>query len=228
MAEAQHHGIPCLSSLCPRSLWERSCWEDQRQPPLLRGFLSARPAGTERLWPASGPVAQGSARPGELGVAWNAELKVVGRERCRNPVTNSLVGALHEVVFRCSSPLNQRCVREAAIPPFPASPASCVPVQAFLNPSSGPDEWSDLPAKYPGKQKRDYFTDRSLSRANSSPGHQQQLTSGSKGGAEGAGRTEPNYTSSNFWSRYSFKTTWLHMLMEINCTGVCPSVVLSC
>lgn len=139
----------------------------------------------------------------------------------------SLVPCMQLYLGPSSSPLNQRCVCEAAIPPFPTSPASCVPVQTFLNPSSGPDERSDLPAKYPSKQKRDYFTDRSLSQANF-PGHQQQLTSGSKRGTDGAGGTEPNYTSSNFWSRYSFKTFWLHILMEINCMGVCPSVVLSC
>lgn len=90
--------------------------------------------------------------------------------------------------------LQFKCVKLAACvwsssPVSPTSSAARVPAQTFLNPSSGPDEWSDLPVKYPSKQKRDYFTGRSFFRANSAPGHHKQLTSGTKeGGSEGAGR----------------------------------------
>lgn len=102
----------------------------------------------------------------------NWALKVVGRERGRKLAASSCVG------YPCGAgpQFKQHCVGSS----HPAFPCLLCTSAGGLNPSNGP-EWSDLPAKYPGKQKQDYFTDVSLSSANSPPGNRQGLNWGSRG-----------------------------------------------
>lgn len=148
MVEAQPHFIHSPSSPRPPHRSGRGAW-------LQQSFPAAQPARTKKV---SDPVRAGvhwhpRARQSReiyasTSVAHTSDLRsrepsMVGRERCRNPFTSSCLcpGCSFGFYLSCSSSvLNWHACVWSSNPVSPTSSAARVPVQTFLNPSSGPDE----------------------------------------------------------------------------------------